>query len=71
MFRLQTYILSFADLPTDVVAHLAVTDGNACVTNYRGSSAVFTEGCFTAGGGDHGGGNPFIQTFNIVEAGAI
>ncbi|KAJ9119941.1 hypothetical protein QFC24_005424 [Naganishia onofrii] len=52
-------------------AHLAVTDGNACVTNYRGSSAVFTEGCFTAGGGDHGGGNPFIQTFNIVEAGAI
>ncbi|KAJ9113213.1 hypothetical protein QFC22_006055 [Naganishia vaughanmartiniae] len=68
---LSSNIFTRADLSSLTITdqHLAVTDGNACVTNYRGNSAVFTEGCFSPGGGDHGGGNPFIQTFNLVEAG--
>jgi hypothetical protein len=50
--------------------HLAVVGGNACVAHDRTDDSVFTTRCFNAadiGGGDHGGGNPVVETFNIVE----
>ncbi|KAJ9113191.1 hypothetical protein QFC22_006030 [Naganishia vaughanmartiniae] len=49
--------------------HLAVVGGNACAATNRDTGDVFTQYCFNAdaiGGGSHGGGNPTIETFNVV-----
>jgi hypothetical protein len=44
-------------------AHIAITNGNACVSS--GRYGIFTQGCFDSAAT---GGNPASQTWNIVES---